>query len=112
MDDTDYPRALVKAMAEHPPRSEFSNWSYLTAMACSSEETYAIHDYGVELRRRAWAIAAAAKYHRNTADVSHEQVEARADDRGASAKESGALPSSRFSLFEHGSSEKSGVVPK
>ena len=57
-------------------------------------------------------MVSAAQYHQDTADVSHEQVEARADDRGASAKESGALPSSRFSLFEHGSSEKSGVVPK
>ena len=48
---------------------------------------------------------------RDTADLSHKQGEARTDDRGAPAQSS-ALPSRRASLFEHGSSETSGVVPK
>ena len=109
--DMDYLKALAKAMVECPPRWNFSNWNYLTAMKCSPEETYATHDYGVELRRRAWAIVAAAQYLRDTTDVSHERVKARADDRGAPAQSS-ALPSNRTSLFEHGSSEKSGLMPK
>ena len=106
----DYPRALMKAMAEYPPRWDFPNWKYFTAMAYSPKETYAIHAYGVELRRRAWLIVAATQFHRDTAGASHEQVEARADDRGGQAQRS-ALPSSRASLFKRRSSYKSGTMP-
>ena len=111
MDYADCASALVRAWAEYPPRWDFSNWNYRTNMGCSPEETYSIHDYGVELRRRAWTIVA-TQCHRDTADVSHEQVERRTDDRGASAKESGALLSSQSSLNESASSEESGVLLK
>ena len=60
---------------------------------------------------RAWAIEAAAQDHRDTADVSHERVEA-AEGQGAPAQENGNLPSSRASLSEQWSSEKSRLMPK
>ena len=40
--DMDYPGALVKTMAEYPPRRDVSDWNCLTAMACNPEETNAI----------------------------------------------------------------------
>ena len=70
-----------------------------------------IHDYGSELERRAREIVAAAQDHRDTTDLNDERVEA-AGRNGTPAEESSALPSSGASLCVHGSSEKSGVVPK
>ena len=92
--DMDYPRALVKAMAELPPMWDFSNWAYLTDLACTPEETFAIHKYRCELQRRAWAILNAVQHQRDTHDANVILVEARADRTRASPKESGALPSS------------------
>ena len=78
-------------------------------MALHPDEINAIHDYGIKLRRRAWEIVAEAKQHRDTADHSHEQVEA-AHGKGAPAQESCAQLPSSVSLFEHGSSEMSGEM--
>ena len=108
----DYPRALVKAMAEYPPRWDFSNLTYLTDLACNPEETFAIHEYGFQLQRRAWAILNAVQHQRDTDDVNVTQAEARAERRRTSAKESGAQPSSQASLFDFSSSEKSAVLSK
>ena len=108
----DYPIALVKSMAEFPPRWDFSNWTYLTDLACAPEEASAIHEYGLELQRRAWTILYAVQHQRDTDNVNVIQVEARADRRRAPAKKSGALPSSQAYLFEFASREKSAVLSK
>ena len=110
--DMDYPRAVVKAMAELPPMWDFYKWTHLTDLACTPEETFAIHEYGYELQRRAWAILYAAQHQRDTHDANVILVKARADRRRASPKESGALPSGQASLFEFASSEKSAVLSK
>ena len=80
-------------------------------ITCTQEGRDAIHEYGVELQRRAREIVAAAQDHRDTADINDERVETE-DREGAPAQESSALPSSGASLFAHGSSKKSGVTPK
>ena len=109
----DYANGLVRASAEHPPRWDFSNWTFLAVLESPPEETSAVHEYGFEPQRRAWAIVTTAVQHQhNTADVNVTQVEARADRRRASAKESGALPSSQASLCELTPSEKSAVLSK
>ena len=102
----------MKAMAELPPMWDFSNWTYLTDLACTPEETFAIHKYRCELQRRAWAILNAVQHQRDTDDVNVTQAEARAERRRTSAKESGAQPSSQASLFDFSSSEKSAVLSK
>ena len=53
-------------------------------------EVNAIHEYGIELQRRARKIVAAAQDHRDTTDMNDEPVEA-ADREGAPAEESSAL---------------------
>ena len=98
-------------MAEFPSRWDFSNWTYLTEMSCSPGEMNAIHEYGIKVERRARDTVATAQDHRDTTDMNDDRVEA-SDREGAPAEESSALPSSGASLFAHGSSEKSGVVPK
>ena len=52
----DYPRALVKAMAEYPWGWNFSNWNCVTDISCSPGEKSAIHENGVGLQRRKWEI--------------------------------------------------------
>ena len=82
----DYASDLVRESAEYPPEWDFSNWTFVTVLECTPEETPAVHDYGFELQRRAWAIVTAVQHQRDTADVNVTQVEARADRRRASAK--------------------------
>ena len=102
--------ALVKTMAEFLSRWDFSNWTYLTELACILEETFATHECGFELQRRAWVILNAVQHQRDVDDVNVIQVEARAGRKKASASESGALQSSQTSLFEFASREKSEVL--
>ena len=101
----------MKAMVEFPPKWDFSNWTYLTKMACSPGKINAIHEYEIELQRPAREIVAATQDHRDTADINDERVEA-ADREGAPAQESNALPPGGTSLFAHGSSDKSEVMSK
>ena len=71
----------------------------------------AIHQYGIELHRRAWKIVAEGQEDQgNTANVSYIQVEGRTDMGGTQAKESSVTPSSRTSLFERAPSKKSGEM--
>ena len=44
-------------------------------ITCTQEGRDAIHEYGVELQRRAREIVAAAQDHRDTADINDERVE-------------------------------------
>lgn len=78
-------------------------------MECSRSVTTAIHAYGCELQRLAWALVAAAREgQKNTTNVSQTQVEEISYREGASAKDSSASPPSRTSLFEGAPSEISG----
>ena len=109
----DYPRTLIRALEENPPNPtwDFANRNYLTDLECPPEEMNAIHQYGIELQKRAWEIAAEGQeYQENTANVSYTQVEGRADRGGAQVKESSVPPSSRTSLFEHAPSAKFGEL--
>lgn len=108
--DMDHATAVGIAWRECPPPWSFSNWNYQTDLACSPEERNAIHEYGVDLQRRAWAIVVAAQHQRDTADVNAQQVEVRADRRGVPAKKSSAQPSSQTSLLELSSSENSAIL--
>ena len=71
----DYVSGLRRALADNPPRWDFYNGTFLTMMVCTAEEQTAIYEYQVDLHRRAWAMVDQP----HTADVSHAQVEARAD---------------------------------
>ena len=109
----DYPRALMRAMEENSPnaRWDFAKRNYLTDLECPPEEMNAIHQYGIELQRRAWEqVAQWQDAQENTANVSYIQVEGRAVRVGAQAKESSVPPSGRTSLFKRAPSEKSGEL--
>ena len=109
----DYPRALMRAMEENSPnaRWDFAKRNYLTDLECPPEEMNAIHQYGIELQRRAWEqVAQWQDAQENTANVSYIQVEGRTDMGGTQAKESSVTPSSRTSLFERAPSKKSGEM--
>ena len=109
----DYPRALMRAMEENSPnaRWDFAKINYLTDLECPPEEMNAIHQYGIELQRRAWEqVAQWQDAQENTANVSYIQVEGRAVRVGAQAKESSVPPSGRTSLFKRAPSEKSGEL--
>ena len=60
MDYADYTSALVGAWPEHPPRWAFSGWTYQTLLAFTPGERNVIHEYGVELQRRALVMVAAS----------------------------------------------------
>ena len=102
---------MARAWAKYPPRWDFTGWTHQTNLACTQEERDAIREYGVELHKRAREIVAAAQDHRDTTDTNDVRVEA-ADRGGTPAQESSAIPSSEASLFEHGLSKRSGVMPK
>eukprot|EP00904_Undaria_pinnatifida_P012419 jgi/Undpi1/8307/HiC_scaffold_25.g10776.m1 len=101
----DYSDALRQAIAKMRPKWDFSTWDYRTVLACSAEETEAIHQYGVEQRRRACEIVSGLQDQRDVPEASRAQVEARAERKGAQAKESHAPPSSQTPLMQQLSSE-------
>ena len=73
----DYPRALMRTLVENPPNPiwDFANRNYLTDLERPPEEMNAIHQYGIELQRRAWEIVAEGhEDQENTANVSYTQV--------------------------------------
>ena len=101
----DYSDALRQAIAEMPPKWDFSTWDYQTQLACSAEETEAIQQYGVAIQRRAYEIVCELQNQRDAAEASRAQTEAGAERKGAQAKESHAPPSSQTHLMQKLSSE-------
>ena len=101
----DYSGALRQAIAEMPPKWDFSTWDYQTQLACSAEETEATQQYGVEIPRRAYEIVCELQDQRDAVEASRAQIKARAERKGAQAKESHAPPSSETHLMQQSSSE-------
>ena len=101
----DYSNALRQAIAEMPSKWDFTTWDYQTQLACSAAETEAIQQYGVAIQRRAYEIVCELQDQRDAAEASRAQTEARAERKGAQAKESHALPSSQTNLMQKSSSE-------
>ena len=109
----DCPRALVKAMAEFPPRWDFSNWTYLTIPhKPRMHPRRNIRDSRISVRI-AKATLGDIKFTRVTDDVDVIQAETIADVRRASAKERSApYHLARLPLFDFTSREEPAVLSK
>ena len=102
----DYSDALRRAtVVEITPKWDSSTWNYQTQLDCPAEETEAIQQYGVEIQKRAYEIACELQDQQDAAEASRAQMEARAERKGAQAKESHAPPSSQTHLMQKSSSE-------
>ena len=97
--------ALRQAIAEMRPKWDSSTWDYQTHLAFSAQEREAIQQYRVEKQRRAYEIVCELQDQRDAAEASRAQIEARAEGKGAQAKESHAPQSSQAQLMQESSSE-------
>ena len=87
------------------PKWDFSTWDYQTQLTCSAEESEAIQQYGVAMQRRAYEMGCELQDQRDAAEASRAQTKARAERKGAQAKESHAPPSGQTHLMPTSSRE-------